>query len=290
MEPLVKATVIDGIAATEDRDSQGEILKLNGADISRMTTKGYFNDNHGTGFLNTLGRITEAKKIFRKDDCESGRQRMFWEQKQKPFLYVKGYLFDDADHPNAKAVAAIMKEFQKMGTPLDVKMSVEGKVDDRAGYDRSVLARSTVQNVALTLVPANGETAAAVAGRINKSVDLVKSAGGNPAYVQALAKSLEAGVEVRHKWTEPSVEERAEALLQKINTLRGIMKMLSPGYGATGASGNRTGGAALVAPNDRRRKALKEVLKSVLTDNPGVSLTKALEMTLAAFRKRLEQV
>jgi len=231
VEPLVKATVIDGIAATEDRDSQGEILKLSGADISQMTTKGYFNDNHGTGFLNTLGRITEAKKIFKQDDCETDRQKMFWQQKKRPFLYVKGYLFDDADHPNAKAVGAIMKEFQKMGTPLDVKYSVEGKVLDRASYDRSVLAQSMVRNVALTLVPANGETAAAVAGRINKSMDMIKSERGGAvaACVERMVKSIAAGVQPQNRWDIPTEEERAEALLKKIVELTNLMKAKTAG-------------------------------------------------------------
>ena len=429
MEPLVKATVIDGIAATEGRDSQGEILKLSGCDISQMTTKGYLNDNHGTGFLNTLGRITHAKKIFKEEDCEDDRQKMFWKQAGKPYLYVKGYLFDDADHPNAKAVAAIMKEFQKMGTPLDVKYSVEGKVLDRAHYDRSVLAQSMVRNVALTLVPANGETAAAVAGRINKSMDLIKSEGGKAvaACVERMVKSIAAGAQPQNRWDLPTDEERAEALLKKIKELtdllkmakgdiipmgdrrgkaqgpaeggkaeiiqapmppkgpavdpgeafvrravkgnltskdmhhsrawqhhmehggdragegndhadahyrmahyhakalgmdsvgmesyvgytprkkklprkftphpadhlvgkvdpyRTLNKMMSPGYGGAGVPGTRVDGAALAAKVDTKRKALKEVIKSTLAMNPGVSLSKALEMVLSEFRKR----
>lgn len=87
---LIKATVIDGIAATEDRDSQNEILSLSGADISQMLKRGYFNDNHGTGFANTLGRITEAKKIFSKEDAGDTRQKTYWDKVRRPFLYVKG--------------------------------------------------------------------------------------------------------------------------------------------------------------------------------------------------------
>ena len=297
MEPLVKATVIDGVAATEDRDSQGEILKLAGADISQMTTKGYFNDNHGTGFLNTLGRITEAKKIFKQEDCDTDRQKLFWEQKKRPFLYVKGYLFDDADHPNAKAVGAIMKEFQKMGTPLDVKYSVEGKVLDRASWDRSILAQSMVRNVALTLVPANGETAAAVAGRINKSAELIKSEAGKAVAtcVERLAKSIEEGVQPINRWDLPTDEEIAEDLLKRVIELTNLIKtkrqarvqkMMSPGYGGSGAPGQLTGGAATVAKERRRREGLKEVIKSTLALNPGVSLVNALEMVLTEFRKR----
>ena len=306
MESLNKATIVDGIAATEGRDSQGEVLKLAGADISEMTTKGYWNDNHNSGFLNTLGKITEAKKIFSEGDCENARHRMFWNQVHKPYLYVKAYLFDtEGDHPNAKAVGAIMRSFAKEGTPLDVKFSVEGKVLDRAAHDRTILQQSMVRNVALTLVPANKETAAAIAGDTNAVHKAMLDAGADTVFATAMAKSLAAGLDypVSHYWEESSTEDGIATLMRKAGELKQlalelrkgggrivqdpVAKMTSPGYGGAGAPGQLAGGAALVRKDTfAHRQALKEVLKTVLAGSPGLSLTKTLEMVLRKFKDR----
>jgi hypothetical protein len=279
-EKLSKATIVDGIAATEGRDSQGEILKLSGADIAQMTTKGYFNDNHGSGFLNTLGRITDAKKIFKREDCITDRQRHFFQQAgSKPYLYVSGYLFDDEDHPNAKAVAAIMKGFQKMGTPMDVKMSVEGKVVDRA--PGGIIAESMVRNVALTLIPANGETAAGIAGStIQKCLEDVKRSGGNVAYADSLIKSM-GSFQVANRW-ENRDEVEVLNLIDKFNEIRDLIKMLAPGYGSAGPANTRVGQAALTTSSIQAKKAkLKIIAKSLLEKNPGMTLEKAVGLAVS---------
>lgn len=288
---LSKATIIDGVAATEDRDSQGEILKLSGVDIGQMTQKGYLNDNHGTGFLNTLGRITEAKKIFKQEDCDSDRQRLFWKQKQKPFLYVKGYLFDDEDHPNAKAVSAIMKGFRKMGTPMDVKFSVEGRVTERA--PGGIIAQSMVKNVALTLIPANGETAAAIAGStIQKSILAdVKALGGNVEYANQLIKSLGTGVASGNRWEEASDDQQILSLIKKFETVRSLIKMAAPGYASSGPSASRTGVGALVSESvsgkiqaDKKAK-IKSIAKSMIDKDPGLTVEKAVSLAFKKFQE-----
>ena len=57
-----KPLEIDMIAGSELRDTQGEILSIEGADISDLKR---LNDNHGGGFFNSIGRVTLAKKIFK---------------------------------------------------------------------------------------------------------------------------------------------------------------------------------------------------------------------------------
>jgi hypothetical protein len=287
VENLAKATIVDGIAATERRDSQGEILKLAGVDISQMVEKGVFNDNHGTGFINTLGKITEAKKIFSEADCANARQLSFYKKIEAPFLYVKGHLLDDEDHPNAKAVSAIMKGFRKMGTPMDVKFSVEGKVVDRA--PGGVIAQSMVRNVALTLIPANGETAASIAGStIAKCMDEVRSTGGDVAYADRLIKSIGV-VPTNHRW-EVSSEDHAMRLIDSFNQIRDIIKMLSPGNGSSGPVGTRVGQSALVSESvagklqaDKKAK-IKKFAKATLEKNPGMALEKAVEIAFDKFR------
>ena len=135
------------------------MLSVEGADISELQAgKGRWNDNHGKGFFNSIGRITQAKKIFKEEDCDDDRQRYYWNKVKAPYVYVKGYLYDDEDHPNAKAAAAILRNVHKVDCPLKLKASVEGGVISRGISDPSLLARTKIHSVALTFTPANNAT------------------------------------------------------------------------------------------------------------------------------------
>jgi len=307
---LKKATVIDGIASTEDLDSQNEVLSLNGADISDMTKRGYFNDNHGSGFANTLGRITDAKKIFKEADADNDRQRAYWGKVKRPFLYVKGYLFDEAEHPNAKAVASIMKEFNKMGTPLDVQMSVEGKVKQRG--PNGLLKESMIRNVALTLVPANRHTGSQICpDEVHKAIIAkCKSNGANVEYASSLMKSIAVDristspgfIEIVD---EPHPFQKVFGNIAEIRRRLSILKALSVGYGATGAPASLTGGAVLtgrkktgklksVTFGGRSKKKGKEiVLKSLMrkasAKHPNLSYEKIVDSVLKVFHSKTKR-
>jgi len=154
-----KPLEIDCIAGSQLRDTQGEMLSVEGADISELEAgKGRWNDNHGKGFFNSIGRITKAKKIFKKEDCEDDRQRHYWDKVKAPYIYAAGYLYDDEDHPNARAAAAILRNIHKSDTPLQLKASVEGGVIARGLSDNSLLARTKIHSIALTFTPANNTT------------------------------------------------------------------------------------------------------------------------------------
>jgi len=154
-----KSLWLDGVVGSQLKDTQGEILSVEGADISDLESgKGRWNDNHGSGFFNSIGRITEAKKILKKDDCENDRHSYFWEKIKAPFIYAKGYLYDDEDHPNAKAASAILRNIHKSDSPLKLKASVEGGVISRGAKDSSILQRTKIHSVALTFTPANNAT------------------------------------------------------------------------------------------------------------------------------------
>ena len=150
---------IDMCAGSELKDTQGETLSVEGADIAELERgEGRFNDNHGKGFFNSLGRVTEAKKIFKSDDCENDRHKYYWEKIKAPFVYAKGYLYNDDDHPNARAAAAILRNIHREDTPLKMKASVEGGVLARGIKDPTRLARTKIHSVALTFTPANNAT------------------------------------------------------------------------------------------------------------------------------------
>lgn len=146
-------------AGSQLRDTQGETLSVEGADISELLAgRGRLNDNHGKGFFNCIGKVTAAKKIFKKEDCEDDRQLYYWEKVKSPYLYVRGQLFSDEDHPNARAAAAILRNVHKSDCPLKIKASVEGGVMARGISDPTLLARTKIHSVALTFVPANQAT------------------------------------------------------------------------------------------------------------------------------------
>lgn len=150
---------IDCCAGSELKDTQGETLSIEGADISELQAgRGRWNDDHGKGFFNHLGIITEAKKIFKSEDCDNERQKYYWEKIKAPFIYAKGYVHSNEDHPNAKAVAAILRNIHREDVPLKLKASVEGGVISRGISDPTRLAQTKIHSVALTFTPANTAT------------------------------------------------------------------------------------------------------------------------------------
>ena len=141
----LKPLEIDMIAGTQLRDSQNELLDVAGADITELQSgKGRFNDNHQAGFFNSVGRVTYAKKIMEEEDCEDDRQKYYWEKVKSPYIYVRGLLYDDEDHPNARAAAAILRNIHKADIPLKLKASVEGATIARGVRDPSLLARTKI--------------------------------------------------------------------------------------------------------------------------------------------------
>jgi len=154
-----KPLEIDMIAGSQLRDTQGEMLSVEGADISDLESgKGRFNDNHGKGFFNSIGKVTGAKKILSLEDCTDPRHEYYWHKVKAPYIYVKGELYNGEDHPNARAAAAIMRNIHKSDSPLKIKASVEGGVTSRGLKDESFLARTKIHSIALTFTPANNAT------------------------------------------------------------------------------------------------------------------------------------
>ena len=157
---MSKRLEIDACIGSELKDTQGETLSVEGADISELESgSGRWNDNHGKGFFNSLGRVTGARKIMTEADVTNDREQYYWDKVKSPYIYAKGYLYNDEDdHQNAKAAAAILKNIHKTDAPLRIKASVEGGVVSRGVRDSSYLARTKIHSVALTFTPANTAT------------------------------------------------------------------------------------------------------------------------------------
>jgi hypothetical protein len=186
MDDLKKSLIIDGCAATEDRDSQDEVLEIDGADISPLKSGAAFvNSDHRSGFQNLIGRVIDAKKISKVEDCELPSQTRIWNEKRKPFIWARMELFDGHGHKEADSLASLYRFYMSKGQEPPIKISVEGKknhVDRFTGR----LKKTTIKGLAITVVPANKQTCTEVVG-------IMKNAGASDNTVDALVKS-EGGV------------------------------------------------------------------------------------------------
>lgn len=269
-----KALKIDMMAGSQLRDTQGETLSVEGADISELQAgRGRINDNHGKGFFNAIGRVTSAKKIFKVEDCDNDRQKYYWDQVKTPYIYVTAELFNDEDHPNAKAAAAVLSNIHKTDCPLKMKASVEGGVVARGISDPTFLARTKIHSVALTMTPANNATLVEPIS-LNKSqrdevadMVLIKSlmhlAESNVPSFRHIARDASANKVVENfekigkelsKATGLDVKIPtkdailAHALEQKIATnIKEIKKAMIAGYGGAGSPSSMVSGSVIQA-------------------------------------------
>lgn len=150
----MKGTELDGAFATQALDTSGEILDIEGCDISDLENGlAVLNFEHSNDQASDiLGKITFAKKIFSEADCANDRELSFWKQIQLPFIYGKAELFDTAGHPGAVAAAAIIRYYHRKKEPLLVRYSIEGATIERKGNH---LVRSVARRVAATIKPCN---------------------------------------------------------------------------------------------------------------------------------------
>jgi len=153
--------LISGIAACETIDSSGEILKIDGLDISSLERDGVLNVEHESKSMsNIVGKILKAKKIFSDQDCVNESQKKYWKMVQTPYLWILGELFDDVGHSEAQNIVAMLK--------YDMKAKAEGKyTEDMAQLinlsvegaklkkDGNVVSRSIARKISITITPCN---------------------------------------------------------------------------------------------------------------------------------------
>lgn len=130
---------IQGIASTDSRDLQGEIVDQNGIDFSYFLRHGYFNHDHKAGPENKVGQPTECKL-------------------SKNGMWVKGFLFKN--HKMADHYWELMHSLESSESDRKVGFSIQGKVKRREG---NRIAECWIQDVALTPAPVNTTTWAEIA-------------------------------------------------------------------------------------------------------------------------------
>ena len=130
---------IQGIASTNARDLQGEIVDQNGIDFSYFIKHGYFNNDHKPGFENKVGQPTECRVT-------------------KNGLWVKGFLFEN--HTVADSIWELMHALDSSSANRKIGFSIQGKVKRRAGTG---IKECWIQDIAVTPAPVNTTTWAEIA-------------------------------------------------------------------------------------------------------------------------------
>ena len=143
---------IYGAAAVQAPDKVGDVINIEGIDVSRFRI---IDDDHESDMFSNLGGITFCKKILKAEDCENDRQKKVFEYAGKfPTLYFEGELAPD--HPNARAAFSLIK-FANDRSDLQLKVgaSIEGAIMKRSGADNKNIQISEAEAVALTVRPCN---------------------------------------------------------------------------------------------------------------------------------------
>jgi len=149
--------IIDGLIGSSAIDSSGEILNIEGCDISSVEEgNAYANFEHKSGdggtSLDIVGKIVFCHKIFKASDCENPRQLQYWKGIELPCIYAVIRLTDEAGHPGAVALAASIRDELKNEGKVTISYSVEGSTLKREGQH---LLKTVIRGCAITYRPCN---------------------------------------------------------------------------------------------------------------------------------------
>lgn len=279
--------VIDGIGTSEAVDSSGEVLELKGLDISDLVEgRAVLNTEHrgddapGYSYLDIIGRVIYAKKIYERGDCENNRQRDYWDQVKLPFLYIKCELFDDpedGDHAAARAAAAMIRHYNRRGLPILIRFSIEGST---LTMEDKVIKAAIARRVAATIKPANKTCNSGILederdkGRKSKREGSFEGGTGGVVDEESVFSKFERPDAKRlgysHTLTwDPEVDEVTENFVERARHFLELAKALEGGQ-MNAAPSTLTGGAALQREDlgeDSRRRQIIAVCKGALRDH-----------------------
>ena len=130
---------IQGIASTNARDLQGEIVVQDGIDFDYFLKKGYFNDDHKDGPEHKVGEPVKCRVT------ENG-------------LWVKGFLYKKQEKAQ-QYWDLIRAQEDEPDSNRRVGFSIQGKVLRRKG---NTIEKCWIQDIAITTAPINSNTWAEV--------------------------------------------------------------------------------------------------------------------------------
>jgi len=258
--------LIDGVFASEAIDSSGEIVSIEGMDVTTIEEGwGVANYEHldekGGYGREIVGKIVSVKKIFTEGDCENDRQKEYFNKIKKiPYLYGIVRLYDGAGHEGAKALAAQIRDAVANDEEIIVRYSIEGsttkKTDNR-------IEESIAKKVAMTLRPCNKTAISGLMDDPNApdGFDTVHKAERQ--FIDPEFSPLGASVAMA---CNPCMDRQAEAqmrLLGSFAKLKALAKTTTAGNYDVAPSA-LTGGAALQVEDLGR--TVRNTAKAVLRD------------------------
>jgi hypothetical protein len=274
--------IIDGVFASQAIDSSGEILDVDGCDISTLAKDGVANYEHKEGDKKTpgsgnngeeiVGRIIYAKKIFSVSDCDTDREEKYWDEVKIPFIYGMVRLYDGAGHSGAQALAAQIRDHHANEEPTLVRFSIEGSTLDRDKDNPNRLLVSVARRVALTLKPCNRTCASGLISDPKAPEGFDKQPETDTHVTRLIGAPVEKTEKLQHPlYTKlggvhevqcnPFIDETTMEKL-KLVAKATMLKALSAGsYGGTAPSA-LTGGSAL----QREDRGLKARAMAALRD------------------------
>jgi len=248
MDSLKKNLILAGVFSAQTPDTSGEVLDVKGADIDELKSgKALVNTEHINpedlkdeknkgfeGFQSIVGRVMNAKKIFSEKDCSNKQELQAFKKLKVPLIWGQVEIFDDEDHPNAKAAASIIRNFEKAGVEQQLGFSVEGATVKREG---NYLKETAIRRLALTHKPCNKAAKVEFVQDshqgVRKSMDYSTATGS----YEPLHKSAYNQVYIIQDSTPDKYSQLS-------NALSGLKKAISAG-GMGAAPAALTGGSAL---------------------------------------------
>lgn len=228
---------IKGLASTGSVDRQGEVLDVNGFDLSHIDAgKGLLNFDHKNDPENLVGHISGYSKT-------------------KEGLFITGELFKG--HKKAEDIWSVMQGLNKAGKSR-WGLSVEGTVCERDSKNPKRIRKAKIKNVAITLNPVNSDT----------YVDLAKSRSAELEQ-EELIKSLVDSDALEFD-TQEAPQETAPTTFTASQVIELLQKALSVGAeAATTLPQNISGGASLAKedldkePKNQAKPSKKKKLKKM---------------------------
>jgi diguanylate cyclase (GGDEF)-like protein len=247
----VKGMLICGILSSENVDSSGEVVSLDGMDISSLEAgEGVANYEHlgaaeGQG-KEVVGRIVYVKKIFKESDCDDEDEKfLFKETRKKPYLFGIIRLADGAGHHEAQDLAAHIRDHVAHNEDVLLRYSIEGSTVEKEGnYIKTSIARK----VAMTFGPANKAVKNKIIADPNAPDGFEKFAIAKSEVMQdPTCRAIGSAVELKYNplvGADRTSDDAAQRLLKNLTILKTLRKAMTAGSGE-GAPSTLTQGAAL---------------------------------------------
>jgi hypothetical protein len=295
MSNLMKNVILEGIFASENVDSSGEVLSISGADISTLpnalVNQEHINpedmsknkDKHEDdikGFSTIIGRVLKAKKIFTEEDCKTDKEKeAFKSTGKKPLIYGQVEVYDGEDaSDDQRATAALARMFNKDPNGPQLGLSVEGSTLRRDG---NVLSSSVIRKMAMTLRPCNHRA----------KISLVKdSTANNPSKVNKSEQKTIDGFEPLYKsvqmsqiYVKPQVNDFGLSL-----AVSALKKAMTAGS-TNAAPSTLTGGAALQKESSLASLARTMAKKPINKDSVKKALPSVSEQEAETIEKALKK-